>query len=107
MFKEEYAVGATALTWLWAGMIFFAIGNVCTRTLNAGHAQRSVAGIVIICVVANFVLNILLIPRYGTAGAAAATSISYVLLAIISSIKLFSRLRVLRDSRVKSSVRED
>lgn len=96
MFAEKYTVGATALTWLWGGTIFFAIGNVCMRTLNAGHAHRSVAGIVIICVVVNFVLNVLLIPCYGSAGAAAATSISYVLLAAISSIKLFSRLKTLQ-----------
>ncbi len=92
-FAEKYAIGATALAWLWAGAIFFAIGNVCTRTLNAGHDQRSVAGIVSICVVANFVLNVLLIPRYGIAGAAAATSMSYVLLASLSSAKLFAKLR--------------
>jgi len=98
MFAEKFTVGATALTWLWGGTIFFAIGSVCTRTLNAGRAQRSVAGIVIICVVVNFILNVLLIPHYGSTGAAAATSISYVLLAVISSIKLFSHLKALQGS---------
>ena len=106
MFAEKYAVGATSLVWLWGGMVFFAIGNICTRTLNAGHAQRSVAVIVIICVVANFVLNVLLIPHYGSAGAAAATSASYVLLAVISSSMLFTRLRALQGGG-KSSVQED
>jgi O-antigen/teichoic acid export membrane protein len=107
MFAGKYAAGATSLVWLWGGMIFFAIGNVCTRTLNAGHAHRSVAGLVIICVAANFLLNILLIPRYGGAGAAAATSMSYVLLAVISSIKLFSRLGALQSRGVKPSVRRE
>ncbi len=96
MFAEKFTAGATALTWLWGGTIFFAIGSVCTRTLNAGHKQRSVAIVVIVCVVANFTLNVLLIPQYGYTGAAAATAISYVLLAAISSIRLFSCLKKLQ-----------
>ena len=100
---EQYVGGATALAWLWAGMIFFAIGNVCTRTLNAGHAHRSVAGMVIFCVIVNLILNILLIPNHGPSGAAAATASTYVLLAISSTTILFIRLKSLQNPNGKDN----
>jgi len=92
MFAEEFLAAAPALTWLWVGAIFLSIGSLCTRALNSGHMHRSSAGIVIACVIINISLNIVLIPRLGTVGAAMATSISYFLLALASAVRLFTYL---------------
>lgn len=89
VFGVEYRPAQTALVWL--GPAAFAVATGCasgawlnTQGLQGLIAQRSVIGAFI-----NIVLNFLLIPLMGFAGAALATSISY--LASVFFVGIFSK----------------
>ncbi len=88
LFEEKFIAAAPAVTILWSGMVFFSIASFNINALKSGGRQKNVAYMVIACVIINFVLNIMLIPRWGYIGAAAATAITYVIMALGSIINL-------------------
>ncbi|MDO8946002.1 MAG: flippase [Desulfocapsaceae bacterium] len=78
LFGEEYMVGAHALGILAIGQLAnAAFGSVGALLNMTGHEKDTVRGLVIAAIV-NIALNILLIPKFGMAGAASATAMSYV-----------------------------
>lgn len=81
LFSAKFVAAAPAITILWCGMVFYSIAGFNISALNSGNRQKSVAYMVIFCVIINFVLNIILIPRLGYNGAAIATAASYVIMA--------------------------
>jgi O-antigen/teichoic acid export membrane protein len=92
LFDKKYIAAAPAVTILWCGMVFFSIASFNISALNSGGQQKSVAYMVIVCVVLNLVLNIILIPLWGYIGAAAATTITYIIMAIIAASHLIISL---------------
>ncbi|MES2986086.1 MAG: flippase [Patescibacteria group bacterium] len=64
--------------YIWAG-VGISVGTVIIQFLVAEHLSRAVLYISIIGMVINILLNIVLIPTYGIAGAAFATLVSYTL----------------------------
>jgi O-antigen/teichoic acid export membrane protein len=78
-FGDDFSRGRVALTILVLGQVVnVAAGHVGVLMTMTGHEKR-VAATVGASAVCNVMLNLLLIPRFGTEGAAAATAISLAL----------------------------
>jgi len=78
VFGAQYAEGAPALVILTVGQALSAFFGSCVGLLNmTGHERHAMRGFLIATLV-NLVLNFVLIPRFGIAGAAMATLISTV-----------------------------
>ena len=88
LFDEKYIAAAPAVTILWSGMVFFSIASFNINALNSGGSQKIVAYMVGLCVLINFILNVILIPQFNYTGAALATAITYVIMALISVVTL-------------------
>lgn len=88
LFDKKFIAAAPAVTILWSGMVFFSIATFNINALNSGGKQKTVAYMVVTCVLINFILNVILIPKFDYIGAALATAITYLLMAISSIISL-------------------
>lgn len=86
LFETKSSGAAPAVTILWAGMVFFSIASFNINAMNAGGQQKTAAVIVISCVLINFILNIVLISNSDFVGAALATAITYLIMALCSVI---------------------
>ncbi len=83
LFGEQYMAAEQALKILSVGFLFCSMTQISENLiLVIGKSKISLIDIIILSVF-NFVLNILLIPKYGINGAAFSTTISYILLNII------------------------
>jgi O-antigen/teichoic acid export membrane protein len=81
----EPAVGLLQVM-IWA-LPLLAVTGVYSQVLVAGHAQRALAGAVIVAMVVNLGANLILLPTVGTVGASIATVLGEVTsLAIIVPI---------------------
>ena len=88
LFGKEYVPGASALWILVTGMFFFSIYLIGSSMCQGlGKPQKPMYALIIGAIV-NMVLSFILIPRYGIAGAAFATTISTCLLMIITMYDL-------------------
>ena len=88
LFGKEYVPGASALWILVTGMFFFSIYLIGSSMCQGlGKPQNPMYALIIGAIV-NMVLSFILIPRYGIAGAAFATTISTCLLMIITMYDL-------------------
>jgi O-antigen/teichoic acid export membrane protein len=88
LFSDAYALAASALVILGVGTLFYAFSMFNNVVLNGLGKAKYMAILSSIVAVLNLVLNILLIPQYGIIGAAFATSSSYILLFVSSTIAL-------------------
>jgi O-antigen/teichoic acid export membrane protein len=88
LFDRKFIAVAPAVTILWGGMVFFSIASFNINALNSGGKQKRAAYMVAACVVINFILNVILIPKFSYIGAALATAITYVIMALASIIGL-------------------
>jgi O-antigen/teichoic acid export membrane protein len=94
VFGEAYGVGGTALGILCAGQLANAATGSLTLILNmTGHERDTVMGLGSAAIV-NVILNLLLIPRFGIEGAAAATAISVAAWNALLLRKLHARLGI-------------
>lgn len=84
-FGPEYEQSSRALRILLPGVFGFAVARVIWPVLQAGGYLRGVVLATAAATVANVVLNVLFIPRFGIVGAAAATSLSYGGMAVAHS----------------------
>jgi len=79
IFGDEYLGSADVLTWhIWGGVFVF-FGVAWYRWIILEGLQKIAVKIHLLSLVANVVLNLVLIPIYGVIGAAVATTISYAL----------------------------
>jgi O-antigen/teichoic acid export membrane protein len=93
VFGHEFERGATALGILLAGQVVnVAAGPVGVLLAMTGH-ERRVAAAVSLSALANVLLNLVLIPRFGIEGAAAANALS---LALWNGAMLYWSLRRLK-----------
>ncbi len=76
-----------------AHIINSAVGSV-QHLLMMSENEKMVMYITIIVCVLNFVLNLILIPRFGINGAAIATATSFVLINLIMLCQVYKKLRI-------------
>jgi len=89
LFGKAFLPAATAFIWLAPGAFFLGIEAVIVQFLNSFGYPKSVVGVWFAVVLLNLGANVIAIPRYGIAGAAAVSSFSYlvVLLAILGLVR--------------------
>ena len=80
LFGPVYGLGGPALSILVIGMAFYTLFMISSSIMQGiGHPRRPMI-ILLIGIVANFVLNVLMVPKYGIEGAATATTIATFLI---------------------------
>src|SRR3989344_2020837 len=84
----------TALMILLIGVIFYIPASVNSTILSGIGLPKTVAKITFIAAIANIILNIIFIPRFGITAAAATTAISYFLMYVQSSFELNKIIKV-------------
>jgi O-antigen/teichoic acid export membrane protein len=83
LYSTVYLPAATAIIFLLPGIVAMVIPKLLAADLTGRGKPQYAMIISIISFVLNFLLNVLLIPAYGIVGAAIASSISYIITAII------------------------
>ncbi len=83
IFGLDYLIGATTLSILVFGYMFFSLAHTSTGILNMAKKSNLVFITTSIFAVINIILNYFLIPPYGINGAAIATSFSFIIGSII------------------------
>lgn len=78
LYGAPYAAGAMPLRILGLAQLFVVAGGSIGTLLNMTGNERSHMHAVVLALVVNVVLNLLLIPRFGASGAAAATCSSLI-----------------------------
>jgi O-antigen/teichoic acid export membrane protein len=91
VFGPEYAPTADVLRWLLPGIVAYSCVMVLSPDLSARGRPDLNGWAAAISLAANVACNLLLIPRYGIIGAALATTIAYVMTAVIT-IWFYTRL---------------
>jgi len=94
VYGKEFAVGGTVLIILGIGQLLNAVTGPTGQILVMTGKQRWEMSNSILMVVVNFVLNILLIPKYGLNGAAVATGISISSINIMKIIEVYIIYRI-------------
>lgn len=85
LFGERYeAVTVTPLRWLALAPLVFAVGYLASYALVGVRRERAMLVGSLAALGANVVANLLLIPRWGVAGAAATTTLSYLLQSVVA-----------------------
>lgn len=89
LFGKAFLPAATAFIWLAPGAFFLGIEAVIVQFLNSLGYPKSIVGVWFAVVLLNLGANFIAIPRYGIVGAAAVSSLSYlvVLLAILGLVR--------------------
>lgn len=97
LFGEDYREALSAMTWLWIAMAFVTLSAPLSIVYLASVGDRPYACVLTAGAVTNLVGNVLLIPHYGRAGAAAMTATAevVVLLLMASGLRGLSRRRTL------------
>ena len=91
VYPADYVGGAPALRIVAFGMLAFAIISVLTAVISSGGRPWTSVAIVVGTLAVSATLNVALIPRFGLAGAAAATSIAMAGGAVASAVVVWSR----------------
>jgi O-antigen/teichoic acid export membrane protein len=89
LFGKAFLPAATAFIWLAPGAFFLGVEAVVVQFLNSFGYPKSVVGVWFAVVLLNVAVNLFAIPRYGIVGAAAVSSLSYLVafLAILGLIR--------------------
>ena len=98
-FGAEYVVGAASLVVLSTAFFSHAVAGPNSNALTAIGKTRLIMYDNAVVAVVNFVLNIVLIPRYSVLGAAVATAVAYVMLNVIYSYQLYQVAGIVPVSR--------
>ena len=89
LFGPEYVTGALTMQILSIGVLFFTIGTIDQAAISGIGKPKEVTIILLIASLFNVITNIIFIPRWGMEAAAATTTISYFLIALLSSRTLW------------------
>jgi len=87
-FGEAYATGALAFQILLIGVLFFIVAQINNSVLAGIGKPREITKNIIVAALTNIVLNLILIPNYGMNGAAISTAASYVIVLVLSTLKI-------------------
>lgn len=86
VFSDEFADAFQPLLWLLPGAFALAMAKVLTNHIaGLGHPEENRRA-ALVGLVVTVALDLVLIPRFGLAGAAAATSASYVSILLVASV---------------------
>lgn len=96
VFGASYAPAAPILAWLMVGLLFIFWHAPNVTVLFSGTRLRSVVALSFATAGFNVVANLLLIPRWGASGAAAATAASECLSLVVFSAVVCRRLGIPR-----------
>ena len=83
LFGPQYIVAEQALRILSIGFLFYSLANVSEALILVVGKSKIFLMDIILLSVFNFILNVLLVPRFGINGAAFSTTISYIALTVI------------------------
>lgn len=83
VYGKDYVSGAAAMSIFTVGLVLQALSIPITLLISAMRAVKLQLAIAFVTAAANVILCILLIPGYGIAGAAAASALSFALMALI------------------------
>jgi O-antigen/teichoic acid export membrane protein len=106
LFGAEFSESSTILKMLLPGIILFSVDRILSNDLAGRGKPELNMYTSIFTVVSNIILNIVLIPKMGIAGAAYSTSITYSLSSIIKMI-LFKRSTGVSYSKLLFIQKED
>jgi len=88
LYGEAYAVASLSLSIILFERILRAGNKTISRCLSAVDRPDLAATATVISIITNVVLNLLLIPQFGIAGAAIGTSVSFGLKLVIEGVYL-------------------
>ncbi|MCM8787686.1 MAG: flippase [Candidatus Omnitrophica bacterium] len=94
LFGEAYVAASIILRILAIGVIFYSLSTINVTALYGIKKPELTAQIISVVALINVILNIALIPKFGTIGAATATSLSYLVMMIWSSFKLKQNIKI-------------
>jgi O-antigen/teichoic acid export membrane protein len=89
--SAQYEGSSAVIPYLAGSLVFYGFSVIFSSGLYVVGRTRILAGVVTGCAVLNVVLNILLIPRMGKEGAAAATFVTNIVMAFV--VLAFSQAR--------------
>lgn len=84
-FKENYLSAAIPMSILSFGIIFLSMNNIVFNVFNGIGKPHLSTKILYIGAAFNLIFNLLLIPKFGTIGAAFTTTMSYILIQILQA----------------------
>ncbi len=93
-FGDKFINSAPALQILAGGMVLYSIAYTNLNALFGLGRPKYTTTIMLISAVANVILNLALVPRFGIIGAACGTSLSYLLMLALSSRGIRRILRI-------------
>ena len=99
LFGKEFVAGAPVLQILSVGFLFHAIVGPTTTTLNAFKKTKITLVNTAVCFAVNIALHLILIPRYGSVGAAIASAAALILINLLAVIELQVMYRITPFSR--------
>ena len=73
VFSERYEAATTAVIWLTAALVFYAIAYLARVSTIAVGRRRGITSVAVVSLLANVTMNLVLIPSQGFRGAAFAT----------------------------------
>lgn len=89
----EFIPGALVVPLVTGGLVFLCFRQITTFVLYLVNKTGWVGSMLAIGAVSNIVLNLILIPRWGIIGAAAATLVAYVILGTLSLVVSFHYMK--------------
>ena len=95
LFGPQYSEGALALSILAIGFFTSSIANTSAAILNMHKKTKLLLKISIVAAIGNIMLNLLLIPPYGMAGGATATSIAFITSAVLCTYHARKKTKIL------------
>jgi O-antigen/teichoic acid export membrane protein len=90
LFGAPFAPAVIALWLLLPGLWCLGINSVLNQHLAAGGLPWSLVAVTLAAAIANVWLNVALLPRFGIAGAALASTLTYALLLVTTFLYLFT-----------------
>nr|WP_309500991.1 flippase [Methanococcus maripaludis] len=84
-FNENYLTAAIPMSILSFGIIFLSMNNIIFNVFNGIGKPHISTKILYIGALFNLISNLLLIPKFGTVGAAFTTTLSYVLIQVLQA----------------------
>ncbi|HNE51119.1 MAG TPA: polysaccharide biosynthesis C-terminal domain-containing protein, partial [Chitinophagales bacterium] len=79
LYGKDFSTGALSLSIMTVGQVFNTLCGPVAQLLNATGYHKQFRNISFLGAILNIVLNLLLVPKYGIEGAAAANAISMIL----------------------------
>lgn len=93
LINAEYQEARNIVPWVVLGFVFVTFYHMWVNILFSQKETKLIPIATLLAAVTNFIVNIILIPRFGIYGSAIATTVSYAILAIVVFIV---SLRVMR-----------